>query len=149
MLVFSILIFHINLRLSIRFILSVFPRQKTVSFFYSFFYWLFYLLTFQMLSTIPVPHLQALYPLLPPSASVRVLPHQPTNSCLNALAFPYPGASSLHRTKGLPSQWWEGSPLLHIQLELWTVSFLWISSLFHIYLVSLKASNSNWLFLHC
>jgi hypothetical protein len=29
--------------------------------------------------------------------------HPPTHSCLTALAFPYAGASSLHRTKGLPS----------------------------------------------
>jgi hypothetical protein len=42
------------------------------------------------------------YPLLPP-ASMRVVPHLPTHSCLNTLAFPYTGASSLHRMKGLSS----------------------------------------------
>jgi hypothetical protein len=35
---------------------------------------------------------------LPPQ---RVLPHPPTHSCLTSLAFLYPGASSLPRTKGL------------------------------------------------
>jgi hypothetical protein len=61
------------------------------------------LFTFQVLSPLPVfpPH-----PLFPPhmTASMRVLPHLPTHSHLSALAFPYPGSSSLHRTKGLPSQ---------------------------------------------
>ena len=42
-------------------------------------------------------------PLHKAPVSMRVLPHQPTHSCLSALAFPYLG--SLHRTKGLPSQW--------------------------------------------
>jgi hypothetical protein len=37
-------------------------------------------------------------------ASMRVLPHQPTHSCLNSIIFPYPGSSSLHRSKGLPFQ---------------------------------------------
>ena len=36
-------------------------------------------------------------------ASMRVLPQPPTYSRLTILAFPYPGASSLHWTKGLPS----------------------------------------------
>ena len=31
--------------------------------------------------------------------------HPPTHSSLTALAFPYTGASSLHRTKGLSSHW--------------------------------------------
>jgi hypothetical protein len=44
---------------------------------------------------------------LPPPASMRVLPHPPTYSCLSTLAFPYPGSSSLHRTKGIPSQWYQ------------------------------------------
>ena len=36
-------------------------------------------------------------------SSMRLLPHPPTHSHLTALAFPYTGALSLHRTKGLPS----------------------------------------------
>ena len=40
----------------------------------------------------------------PPLASMRVLPHSPIHhSCLTTLEFPYIGASSLHKTKGLPS----------------------------------------------
>jgi hypothetical protein len=35
----------------------------------------------------------------------------PTHSCLTALAFLYTGASSLHRTKGLTSQWCQIRPL--------------------------------------
>jgi hypothetical protein len=34
---------------------------------------------------------------------MRVLPHPPTHSCVTALAFLYTGASSFHRTTGLPS----------------------------------------------
>jgi hypothetical protein len=41
----------------------------------------------------------------PSPASMRVLPHLLPHSCLSALAFPYPGSSSLHRSKGLPFQW--------------------------------------------
>ena len=52
----------------------------------------------------PVSPPQDSYPLLPPTASIRVLPYPPTHSCLSSLAFPYPGSSSLHWTKGLPSQ---------------------------------------------
>jgi hypothetical protein len=37
----------------------------------------------------------------PPPSSVRVFPHLSTYSYLPTLAFPYTGASSLHRTKGL------------------------------------------------
>ena len=33
------------------------------------------------------------------------VPHPPTNPCLPALAFPYTGALSLHRTKVLSSHW--------------------------------------------
>jgi hypothetical protein len=36
---------------------------------------------------------------------MRVLPHPYSHSCLRGLVFPYPGSSSLHWTKGLPSQW--------------------------------------------
>jgi hypothetical protein len=42
------------------------------------------------------------YPLLPPTASMRVLLHQPIHSCLSDLGFPFPGSSSLPKTKGLP-----------------------------------------------
>ena len=42
---------------------------------------------------------------LPCHSSTRVLPHLHTQSCLSILAFPYPGALSLHRSKGLPSHW--------------------------------------------
>ena len=38
-----------------------------------------------------------------PFTSMRVLLHPLTHSCLTTLASPYAGASSLHRTKGLPS----------------------------------------------
>jgi hypothetical protein len=34
-------------------------------------------------------------------ASMRVFPNPPTHSCLPALASPYTGISSIHRTKGL------------------------------------------------
>jgi hypothetical protein len=44
----------------------------------------------------PIP-----YPL--PPASMRLFPHPPTHSHLSTLASPYTGASSLHRTKDLPS----------------------------------------------
>jgi hypothetical protein len=64
---------------------------------------LFYLFTFQMFSPFLVSPLQTPYPIPFPTASVRVHTHIPTHSCLTALAFPYTGALSLHRTKGLPS----------------------------------------------
>ena len=38
-----------------------------------------------------------------PPASMSVLSHPLTHSYLTATAFPYTGASNLHRTKGLPS----------------------------------------------
>lgn len=47
-----------------------------------------------MLSPIPPP---------PPPASVRMLPLPLTHYHLNTLAFPYTGASSLHRTEGFSS----------------------------------------------
>jgi hypothetical protein len=37
------------------------------------------------------------------SASISVLPHPCTHSCLTALIFSYAGALILHRIKGLPS----------------------------------------------
>ena len=51
-----------------------------------------------MLSPSPVSPLETPYSKLPTSASMRVLP---PHSHLATLAFPYTGASSLHRTKGL------------------------------------------------
>ena len=64
-----------------------------------------YSLTFQMLSLFPVfPSATPLYH-SPPPACMRVLPHPPTHSCLHTLKFPYTGALSLHRTKGLSSHW--------------------------------------------
>ena len=56
-----------------------------------------------MLFPFLVSPLQTPYPIPTYPASVRVLPHPPTHFCLTALAFPYAGASSLHRTKGLSS----------------------------------------------
>jgi len=49
------------------------------------------------------------HPILSPltPASMKVLPQPPTHSCFTASAFSYTGASSLHRTKGLPSHWWQ------------------------------------------
>jgi hypothetical protein len=51
-------------------------------------------------STLPT---ESLYPLCPSPASMRVLPQAHTHSHLTTLAFPYTGATSLHRTKGLSS----------------------------------------------
>lgn len=47
-----------------------------------------------------------------PTASM--LSHLPTHSCLSALALPYPGSSRLHRTKGLPFQWWQSHVSFHV-----------------------------------
>jgi hypothetical protein len=41
---------------------------------------------------VPPPH-RTPYPITPPPASMRVLPHPPIHSCLPALAFPYNGVS--------------------------------------------------------
>ena len=66
---------------------------------------------FKCYSPFPVSPPQTPYS-LPFPASMKVLPHPPTHplthSSLSALAFPYPESSSLHRTKGLPSQWCKG-----------------------------------------
>ena len=53
-----------------------------------------FLFQFPFASSYPIP----LYP-----ASMRGLPDPPTHFHLTFLAFLYIGASSLHRTKGLPS----------------------------------------------
>ena len=47
-----------------------------------------------MLSSFPFSPLQISYPIPPPPVSMRVLPHPPTQFCLNTLAFPYPGSPS-------------------------------------------------------
>jgi hypothetical protein len=51
----------------------------------------------------------------PYSASIRVLLHPPTHSCLTALAFLYTKASILQRTKGLLSHWCQIRPLQLLQ----------------------------------
>jgi hypothetical protein len=56
--------------------------------------------------------LETPYLILPTLASMRMLPNPPTHSCLPALTFPYTGASSLHRTKGLSSHWCPKRPSL-------------------------------------
>ena len=56
-------------------------------------------------NVIPLPSfLSQNHPSQPfPSATLRVFPHPPSHSLPISLAFPYTGASSLHRIKGLPS----------------------------------------------
>jgi hypothetical protein len=73
---------------------------------------IFSLLTFQMLSLFrsSPPPPETPYAIPPPPASMSVLPHSPTPSHLPALAFPYNGASSLHRTKDLSSHWYPTRP---------------------------------------
>ena len=71
--------------------------------------WIFYLFTFQLLSPFPVSPPETSYP-FPPPASMKACPHPLTHSCLPTLAFPYTGASSLHRTKGLFSHWFPTRP---------------------------------------
>ena len=56
-----------------------------------------------MLYPFLVSPLHTPYHIPPQPAAMRVLPHIPTHSYLIALVFPYTGASSLHRTNGLPS----------------------------------------------
>ena len=55
-----------------------------------------------MLSPFLLSPLQIPYPIPPYPASMKVFPHLPTHFGLTTLAFLYTGASSLHRTKGLP-----------------------------------------------
>ena len=43
----------------------------------------------------------------PYPASMRELLYPHTHSCFSTQAFIYTGESSLHRTKGLPSHWWQ------------------------------------------
>ena len=56
-----------------------------------------------MLSSFQSSPLKTSIPIPIPSASMRVLPHPPTNSCLPTLVFPYTGASNTLRPKGLSS----------------------------------------------
>lgn len=49
---------------------------------YFFFNWILYFFAFQMLSPFHVFHLQPIYPISPYPDSMRVLPQQPTHSCL-------------------------------------------------------------------
>jgi hypothetical protein len=66
-----------------------------------------------MLSPLLVSPPEPLYPTPSPPASVKVLPSiflLPTHSHLTALAFPYTGESSLHRTKALSSYWCQPMP---------------------------------------
>jgi hypothetical protein len=58
-----------------------------------------------MLSPFPVFPLQTSYPLPLPSPCFFEGAPPPTHSCLSSIAFPYTGASSLHKTKGLSSRW--------------------------------------------
>jgi hypothetical protein len=60
---------------------------------------------------------------MPSPASIKVLPHPPTHSCLPALIFSYTGASSLPRTRvSPPIDVQQGHPLLHMWLvTLWLV----------------------------
>jgi hypothetical protein len=93
-------------------------------------YWIFYLFTFQMLSPFSVTTLQNTYPITPYPASMWVLPHPLTHSCLTALAFLYTDASSLQRTKGLPIQLMTNkapsilplTPLLRSLCSIWLVA---------------------------
>lgn len=54
---------------------------------------------------IPFPIFPATNLVSPPPASMTVLAHSPTHSCLDTQAFLDSGSSRLHRTKGLRSQW--------------------------------------------
>ena len=89
---------------------------KLLAFFFSFIgyflYWHF--------KCYPLLPLETPYPISPPPASMRVLPHLPTHSCLPALALPYTGALSVHRTKGPSSHWCPTR--LHIRLEPWVTT---------------------------
>jgi hypothetical protein len=66
---------------------------------YYFFYYIFSLFIFQILFPFLVSPLKTPYPFTPCPA------HQPTHFLFPALAFPYTGVSSLHRTEGLTSHW--------------------------------------------
>jgi hypothetical protein len=63
-----------------------------------------------MLSPFLISPPETLYPIPPYPAPMRVFPCPPTYSCLPTFTFPYTGASSLHKTKGLSSNWCLTSP---------------------------------------
>jgi hypothetical protein len=65
---------------------------------------------FSMLSPFQVSPSWPPHSILPPSAFMRVLLYPPTHSHLPALAFPYTGAMSLPRNKGLSSHWYPTRP---------------------------------------
>jgi hypothetical protein len=67
--------------------------------------WLFYLFTFQMLSPLLVSLLQTPIPSPLSFVSKNVLLYPLTHSHLTLLAYPFAGATSLHRTKHQPSHW--------------------------------------------
>jgi hypothetical protein len=75
---------------------------------FHFFHFSFLVILFIYISTVsPLFTLSSTSPLFCPPlpcASMRVHFHTPNHSCFSALVFPYPGSSSLYRTKGLPSQ---------------------------------------------
>ena len=85
-------------------------QKILLTFIFYAFYWMFSLFTFQILSPFSVSFPQTHCPIPCPSASMRVFPHSPIHSCLPALTFPYTGAFSLHRTKGLSSHWCSTRP---------------------------------------
>ena len=62
----------------------------------------FSLFAFQMFSPFQVSPLETSYSIQPPTLSIRVLQHPPTNSCLPALAFTYTGASELPVPRAAP-----------------------------------------------
>jgi hypothetical protein len=68
-----------------------------------FLYRIFSLFTFQMLFPFQVSPLANPIFIPPPPASMRVFPYPSTHSHLLDLKFPYLGASSLHKIKGLSS----------------------------------------------
>jgi len=62
---------------------------------------IFYVFTFEMLYLSLLSHTPSPPP--PPHVSMRMLPFPLTHSNLNALALPYIGEMSFHRTKGFTS----------------------------------------------
>jgi hypothetical protein len=75
-----------------------------------FFLFLLVILFISISNAIPLPGFPSLNPIahpchlpLPLPPFCEHAPHPPIHSCLTSLAFPYTGASSLHRTNGLPS----------------------------------------------
>jgi hypothetical protein len=63
------------------------------------------ILIFYISKVIPLPGFPSGNPIshTPSPAFMRVIPHPSTHTCLPALEFPYIGALSLQRTKGLSS----------------------------------------------